>query len=188
MVTRLSKQDQIRLEKLYSRKFTERQITFCKFVAESIHSNTTCARKAGYSHDSAGNKASEMLNGVDFPHIIAYIEELREERERKYQVTMIGQLERLSELSEGAQKVNQYSAAISAEKLRSALGGLTVDRREVINDFSKLTKADIILKLVAMQKEHPQLLAHIVEDAEVIDEQRAGSELLEYVEEKAKRT
>jgi hypothetical protein len=53
---------------------------------------------------------------------------LREERERRYGVTMVGQLERLHKLSHAAEDAGSFSAAINAEKIRSALGGLTVDR------------------------------------------------------------
>ena len=55
---------------------------------------------------------------------------LDKKRERKYGVTLIGQLERLQKLSIGAEEEGQFSAAINAEKIRSALGGLTIDRRE----------------------------------------------------------
>ena len=58
------------------------------------------------------------------------IPKLREDRERKYGVTLLGQLKRLTELSIGAEEAGHFSAAINAEKTRSALGGLTTDRRE----------------------------------------------------------
>jgi hypothetical protein len=43
------------------------------------------------------------LNGQDFPHVVERITELREERQRRYGVTTIGQLERLAKLSKGAE-------------------------------------------------------------------------------------
>ena len=69
--------------------------------------------------------------------LLEYINELREERERRYGVTTIGQLERLYELSKGAEDAGHFSAAINAEKIRSALGGLTIDRRD--NQYNRST-------------------------------------------------
>jgi hypothetical protein len=71
-------------------------------------------------------------------------------------VTTIGQLQRLSELSKGAEDSNQFSAAINAEKIRSALGGLTIDRRENINTLDQLSRDDIVARLSDLQKKYPQ--------------------------------
>mgnify|MGYP007000063266 CR=1 len=75
-------------------------------------------------------QASKLLNGRDFPEVVELVKEMREARERRYKVTLTGQLKRLEELSKGAEDSGQFSAAINAEKIRSALGGLTIDRRE----------------------------------------------------------
>jgi DNA-binding CsgD family transcriptional regulator len=102
-------------------KLSNRQRTFAELIVEGVYSNAECARRAGFSEVTASDYATKLLNGVDFPHVVELITELREERQRKYGVTLIGQLTRLAKLSEGAEKSNQYSAAINAEKLRSAV-------------------------------------------------------------------
>jgi hypothetical protein len=127
-----------------TRKLTNRQKTFARHIVEGVFSNAECARKAGYVPDTAAIYASRLLNGRDFPHVLEYIEELREERERQYGVTTIGQLERLSKLSKGAEEAGQFSAAINAEKIRSALGGLTIDRRENINTIDQMSRTEIL--------------------------------------------
>ena len=71
-------------------------------------------------------------------------------------MTTIGQLERLSVLSAGAEDQGQFSAAINAEKIRSALGGLTIDRRENINTLDQLSRDDIVARLADLQKKYPQ--------------------------------
>jgi hypothetical protein len=76
-----------------TRKLTNRQKTFARHIVEGVYSNAECARRAGYVPDTAAIYASRLLNGRDFPHVLEYIEELREERERQYGVTTIGQLE-----------------------------------------------------------------------------------------------
>ena len=73
-----------------------------------------------------------------------------------YGVTTIGQLQRLHQLSQGAEEAGQFSAAINAEKIRSALGGLTVDRRENINQIDQLSRDEIVARLSDLQKKYPQ--------------------------------
>ena len=119
-------------------KLTNRQKTFARKIVEGIYSNAECARLAGYSEERANEYASRLLNGRDYPHVLEYITELRQEKERKYGVTLIGQLERLQKLSIGAEEEGQFSAAINAEKIRSALGGLTIDRRETTHNIDQL--------------------------------------------------
>jgi hypothetical protein len=62
----------------------------------------------------------------------------------------------LSVLSAGAEDQGQFSAAINAEKIRSALGGLTIDRRENINTLDQLSRDDIVARLADLQKKYPQ--------------------------------
>ena len=165
-------------------KLTGRQETFCKLVVEGILSNAECARRAGYASETAGQYAAKLLNGQDYPHVVERITELREERQRRYGVTAIGQLERWAKLSKGAEDAGQFSAAINAEKLRSALGGLTIDRRETINTLDQLSRDEITARLAALQQKYPQ--AFQVEDLPMRDVTPASrdgeSELIEYVD------
>jgi len=145
-----------RVEDSHDRKLTNRQMTFARHIVEGIYSNAECARKAGYSNELAAKQASVLLNGRDYPHVLEYVQELRQERERRYGVTTIGQLERLSKLSMAAEEAGHFSAAINAEKIRSALGGLTIDRRETINTIDQLSRDEITARLAALQKQYPQ--------------------------------
>ena len=148
----------------------------------SVYSNAECARKAGYASDVAKVQASILLNGRDYPHVLEYITELRQERERRYGVTTIGQLERLHQLSAGAEEAGQFSAAINAEKIRSALGGLTIDRRETINTMDQLSRDEITTRLVALQKQYPQAFQIEGTYKDVTNEQGTGGELLDAIE------
>lgn len=160
-----------KIEEEHGRKLTGRQQTFARLIVEGLYSNAECARRAGYSHDVAAMYASKLLNGRDYPHVLEYIQELREQRERKYGVSLIGQLQRLHQLSHGAEEAGQFSAAINAEKIRSALGGLTIDRRETINTLDQMSRDEITARLAALQKQYPQAfqIDSKVEDAEVIE-------------------
>lgn len=136
-------------------RLTNRQRTFAELIVEGLLSNAECARRAGFSKKVAGEYAKKLLDGVHFPHVAEYVEELREERRRKYGVTMDGQLKRLHDLSRGAEEAGQYNAAITAEKIRSSLGGLTVDRRETINTLDQMSRDEITARLAALQQKYP---------------------------------
>ena len=174
-----------KIEKQHGRKLTNRQKTFARHIVEGIYSNVECARKAGYKQDLAKEHASRLLNGRDYPHVVEYITELREERERRYGVTTIGQLERLHELSRGAEDAGHFSAAINAEKIRSALGGLTVDRRENINTIDQMSRDELTARLAILQKQYPQ--AFVIEGTAkdiTPDEQGARGDFLAVTQEK----
>jgi hypothetical protein len=162
-------------------KLTNRQETFCKLIVEGVYSNTECARRAGFASETASVYAGKLLNGQDFPHVVERITELREERQRRYGVTTIGQLERLAKLSKGAEDAGQFSAAINAEKIRSAMGGLTIDRRETINTLDQLSRDEITARLAALQQKYPQAFQIDAVPMKDItpDEPRPRSELLE---------
>jgi len=171
-----------KIEEEHGRTLTNRQKTFARHIVEGIYSNAECARKAGYAPDIANVTASKLLNGREYPHVLEYIQELRQERERRYGVSTIGQLERLHKLSVGAEEAGQFSAAINAEKIRSALGGLTIDRRETINTIDQLSRDEITARLAALQKQYPQAFVIDGTAEDVTDEQGTRGEFLEHIE------
>ena len=172
------------IEEAHGRKLTNRQKMFARHFVDATHSNAECARLAGYSDKNgiAKVQAHKLLNPKYFPHVAEYVAEVREERERKYGVTMMGQLKRLRDLSEGAEEAGQFSAAINAEKTRSALGGLTTDRRETnhFHAIENMSRDEIEGRLSELRKDHPS----VFEDAayEVINDAKTGDASLEQTE------
>ena len=71
-----------KIETKHQRKMTGRQMSFARFIVEGIYSNAEAARRAGYASELANERASRLLNGKDYPHVVEYIKELRDERER----------------------------------------------------------------------------------------------------------
>ena len=168
------------IEESYGRKLTNRQKTFARHFVDGTHSNAECARKAGYSDKNgiAKIQAHKLLNPKYFPQVAEYIMELREERERKYGVTLMGQLKRLRDLSLGAEETGQFSAAINAEKTRSALGGLTTDRRETnhFHAIENMSREEIETRLTELRKSHPNVFDA---EYEVVNDTKTGGKLLE---------
>lgn len=169
------------IEEAHGRKLTNRQKTFARHFVDGTHSNAECARLAGYSDKNgiAKIQAHKLLNTKDFPHVAEYIAELREERERKYGVTLMGQLKRLRELSENAEEAGQFSAAINAEKTRSALGGLTTDRRETnhFHAIENMSREEIESRLSELRQAHPSVFVDA--DYEVINDTESGDASME---------
>ena len=147
------------IEESHGRKLTNRQKGFARHYVDGINSNAECARKAGYSDTNgiAKIQAYKLLDTKLFPHVAEFIAELREDRERKYGVTLMGQLKRLRDLSIGAEEKGHFSAAINAEKTRSALGGLTVDRRETnhFHAIENMSREEVEGRLGELRQSHP---------------------------------
>ena len=160
------------IEEAHGRKLTNRQREFARNFVDGTRSNAECARLAGYS-DKDGKariQAHKLLDSNSFPHVSDYITELREDRERKYGVTLMGQLKRLRELSMGAEEAGHFSAAINAEKTRSALGGLTTDRRETnhFHAIENMNRNEIETRLKELRQSHPH--AFLEADYEVVND------------------
>ena len=163
---------------------TNRQKEFSRLIVEGVYSNAECARRAGYSEKVAVKYAHKLLNGKDFPLVPQHIAELRQEHERKYGVTLIGQLKRLSDLSHNAESEGQFSAAINAEKIRASLGGLTVDRRENqhVHSYDQMSRDQIIEQLSKLRDEHPA--AFIEAEYEEVLDADTGAQPLEQIEDR----
>ena len=169
------------IEETHGRKLTNRQREFARHFVDGTHSNAECARLAGYA-DKDGNariQAHKLLDPTLFPHVADFITELREDRERRYGVTLMGQLQRLRELSLNAEEAGQFSAAINAEKTRSALGGLTTDRRETnhFHAIENMSRQEIESRLEELRKSHPHAFVDV--DYEVIDESKTRDSSVE---------
>ena len=174
------KADQI--EETHGRKLTNRQREFARHYVDGSRSNAACARLAGYAEGASRIQAHKLLDPALFPHVAELISELREDRERRYGVTLLGQIKRLRELSEGAEGSEQYSAAINAEKTISSLGGLTVDRRETshFHAIENMNSKELEDRLLKLRDEYPQ--AFIDAQYEVLDDTKDGDTPVEKVE------
>tara|TARA_R110002020_G_scaffold245031_1_gene458682 strand:+ start:2039 stop:2542 length:504 start_codon:yes stop_codon:yes gene_type:complete len=152
-----------------SKKLTSRQKKFAEEVVLGRCSQTEAARRAGYADSSAAVRACELLNIGKFPHIANYINDLRLELSKKYEVSYEGHLRDLGDLRDQAAANNQFSAAISAETHRGKVGGLYVDRKEVLHaHINAMSKDDLIRRLEELDKETDGAIKKVI-DAEFVD-------------------
>ena len=84
-----------------------------------------------------------------------------------------GHLRDLGDLRDKAVANNQFSAAISAEKHRGQVGGLYVDRKEILHaHINAMSKEDLISRLHQLDNESSGALSSVV-DGEFKDVSKA---------------
>ena len=133
-----------------------------KFAREYLKGQnaTEAAVKAGYTKNRAAAKrqGSVLLNHNPLLRNYLIDQEIKEaERDR---VSMEGHLSALHDLREEARESGQINAAITAEIHRGKVGGLYIDRREVLTaKIDGLSKDQLIDRLGALiTKRVPQTI------------------------------
>ena len=113
------------------KELTEMQKKFAYELVsnEGRKTKTECAIEAGYDKGSAVVRASELTNPQRFPLVVQYIGELREEFQKKYEVTFEKHIGELAKLREESRKKGAWSAAINAEVARGKAAGLYIEQK-----------------------------------------------------------
>ena len=154
---------------IVAKALTSRQKKFAEEVVLGRCSQTEAARRAGYADSSAAVRACELLNIGKFPNIANYINDLRLELSKKYEISYEGHLRDLGDLRDRAAANNQFSAAINAETHRGKVGGLYIDRKEVLHaHINAMNKEDLIRRLEELDKETNGAIKKVI-DAEYVD-------------------
>jgi phage terminase small subunit len=152
------------LNPIVVRPLTPRQKKFAEEIVLGRCSNTEAARRAGYAESSAAVRACELLNVAKFPNIANYVNELRLELSKKYEITYESHVRDLGELRDRAAANNQFSAAINAETNRGKVGGLYVDRKEVLHaHINAMSKDDLIRRLEELDKETEGAIKKVID-------------------------
>jgi phage terminase small subunit len=125
------------------KRLTEMQMKFAQLLVtnEGRKTPTECAVEAGYEKDSAYVRASELRNPKKYPLVVKYIGEIREEYQKKYEVTYERHIAELGKIRQEALKKGAFSAANNAEVARGKAAGLYVEQKIIrtgkIDDMSK---------------------------------------------------
>ena len=130
-----------------------------------------CAIEAGYAEGKnalgARVESSRLQNPKLFPHVVKYIGELKEERNKKYGVSYGGHLTELGKIRDQALKDRSYSAATVAEKARGQVGGLYIEQ--------KIIRTGKVEDLT--EEELDNRIANIVDDNSRILESKEDSDI-----------
>jgi phage terminase small subunit len=113
------------------KKLTEQQIKFANLLIaeEGRVTATQCAIQAGYAKDSARQAASKLQNPKLYPLVVQYIGELRDEWQKKYEVTFGSHITELAKLRDEARDKKAWSAAVNAEVARGKAAGLYIEQK-----------------------------------------------------------
>ena len=141
------------LQKKFARYYVE-----AKYGNQSL-SNTECAIKAGYSADSAYQRAYELLNPRISPHVVNYIGKLQEDFRLKNNIDPDKHMARLHYLGQLAEQNKMVGVALRAEELRGKVAGYYIDRQIIKNnstdpnaDKTQEQLSEDMMKIIAEHK------------------------------------
>jgi len=113
------------------KQLTPKQIKFAQELVynEGRKTATQCAVDAKYSEDRAHVTASELQNPKMYPLVVQYIGQLRQEIQKKYDITFESHLMHLGKMRNDALDAKAWTAAINAEVARGKAAGLYVEQK-----------------------------------------------------------
>ena len=162
------------------KKLTERQMKFAHEVVtnEGRKTATECARDAGFEPEHARQYASKLQNPKLYPLVVKYIGELREEWQKKYEVTYDRHISELAKLREDSRKKGAWSAAINAEVARGKAAGLYIEQKIIrTGKLEDLTTEELESRMKKIIDDYSPLLEGVSEE-ELKEKVRQKPELL----------
>ena len=162
------------------KKLTEMQMKFAQELVanEGRKTGTQCAIDAGYSKEAARQQSSVLQNPKSYPLVVKYIGELREEYQKKYEVTFGSHVRELSKLRDEARDKKAWSAAVNAEVARGKAAGLYIEQKIIrTGKLEDLSTEELELRMKQIIDDYSPIL----EDVEV-------EELIEQVKKPPKKT
>ena len=152
------------------------QIRFAELVVfnEGRKTPTECAIEAGYEKEFAHVRASELRNPRKYPLVVKYIGELREEIQKKYEVTFERHITELAKLRDSSRDKGAWSAAINAEVARGKAAGLYVEQKIIrTGKLEDMTEKELELKMKQLIEDHKGLIVEA--DFNVVNENQIES-------------
>ena len=152
------------------------QIRFAELVVfnEGRKTPTECAIEAGYEKEFAHVRASELRNPRKYPLVVKYIGELREEIQKKYEVTFERHITELAKLRDSSRDKGAWSAAINAEVARGKAAGLYVEQKIIrTGKLEDMTEKELELKMKQLIEDHKGLIVEA--DFNVVKENQIES-------------
>jgi len=126
----------------------QRKFAYELVTNEGRKTKFECAIDAGYAKDRATSTAAELTNPKKHPLVVQYIGQLREEYQKKYDVTYERHISELAKLREESRKKGAWSAAINAEVARGKAAGLYVEQKNIrTGKLEDLTAEELELRM-----------------------------------------
>ena len=160
------------------------QIRFAELVVfnEGRKTPTECAIEAGYEKEFAHVRASELRNPRKYPLVVKYIGELREEIQKKYEITFEKHVAELAKLRDSSRDKGAWSAAINAEVARGKAAGLYVEQKIIrTGKLEDMTEKELELKMKQLIEDNKGLIVEA--DFNLVNDKQ-----IEEVKEEAKQS
>ena len=118
-----------------------------------------CAKEAGYSEDRARVTASELQSPKRYPLVVKYIGEIREEYQKKYDVTYGRHITELGKIRAEALKKGAWSAAANAEVARGKAAGLYIEQKIIrTGKLDDLSEDELEKRMSEIMNEYSPIL------------------------------
>ena len=118
-----------------------------------------CAIEAGYAKDRARQTASELTNPKKHPLVVQYIGELREEYQKKYDVTYERHISELAKIRQEALNSKAWSAAVNAEVARGKAAGLYIEQKIIrTGKLDDLSEEELDKRIAQVLDEYSPIL------------------------------
>ena len=163
------------------KQLTEMQIKFAQLLVtnEGRKSPTECAIEAGYEKDSAHVRASELRNPNRYPLVVKYIGEIRDEYQKKYDVTYGRHITELARIRDEAREKGAWSAATNAEIARGKAAGLYIEQKIIHhNKVEDLTADQLMNKMKKIMEDNRGLIE--ADFQEVLEKPTPPKKVIDY--------
>ena len=145
------------------KRLTEMQKRFAEYIVfggeEGPLSQTEAAIKAGYSEKRARQEGSELLNPRLSPLVVQYVDKLKQERLRKFEVTFEGHLAELARIKEAALKKGSFASAVNAETNRGKAAGLYVERKIIkTGKLDDMSVEELEARIKKIEEDYSQII------------------------------
>ena len=146
------------------KKLTEKQMKFAHEVVtnEGRKTATECAVDAGFEKEFARQYASKLQNPKLYPLVVKYIGELREEWQKKYEVTYDRHISELGKIRHEALKKGAWSAAVNAEVARGKAAGLYIEQKIIrTGKLEDLTTEELESRMKTIIDDYSPILENV---------------------------
>ena len=146
----------------------QRKFAYELVTNEGRKTKYECAIDAGYAKDRATSTAAELTNPQKHPLVVQYIGQLREDFQKKYEVTYERHISELAKLREESRAKGAWSAAINAEVARGKAAGLYIEQKIIrTGKLDDLSAEELELRLKKVMEEYSPILEGVsVEELE----------------------
>ena len=141
---------------------TEKQRKFAYELVtnEGRITGTEAAKRAGYG--SPRERAYELQNPRKFPLVVKYIGEIRDELQKKYDITFQRHISELAKIRDQAREKGAWSAAVNAEVARGKAGGLYIEQKIIrTGKLDDMSKEEMEKELKSILDEYSPLLQDV---------------------------